>query len=204
MTKLASWLVRAWLATLRVRVVVDPALATLEARQWVVGFLHADLVGMVAWPRRRTTAALVSASRDGDRLARVLASMTRIVLVRGSTTRGGARALRALVRVARAQAADCAFAVDGPRGPRGHVHRGVVVCARALGAVLVPLRLEAPSALRLGSWDRAVVPLPFTQITIALGAPVDAAANDADAILEAALSAPPAVRSLPLAQPVSG
>lgn len=183
-----QWVVRAWIASLRVRVVRHPRLAAVDADRWVIAFLHADLVGMVAWPRRRTTAALVSGSSDGDWLAGVLGAMKRVAVVRGSSSRGGARGLRALIRVARQGAVDCAFAVDGPRGPRGRVHGGVVTCARALGAVLVPLRLEARASLSLGTWDRAVVPLPFARITITLGAPLEAARPDAGVLLAAALA----------------
>ncbi len=81
---------------------------------------------------------LVSLSRDGAMQARALA-LQGLRVVRGSSSRGGARGLAALVRAMRRDGADAAFAVDGPRGPRGVVKGGVVVAARAAGAVLVPM-----------------------------------------------------------------
>ncbi|HEX3770615.1 MAG TPA: DUF374 domain-containing protein, partial [Polyangiaceae bacterium] len=113
-----GWIVRLWLATLRVRVVVDPALEAVADRPWVLSFWHGTQWPLLAWHRRRRTVVLVSLSRDGAMQARALA-VQGFRVVRGSSSRGGARGLAALVRAMKQEGADAAFAVDGPRGPRG-------------------------------------------------------------------------------------
>jgi lysophospholipid acyltransferase (LPLAT)-like uncharacterized protein len=181
---------RLWLATLRVRVVVHPALANVGHRPWVLAFWHGTQWPLLAWRRRRRTVVLVSHSRDGAMQARALA-VQGLYVVRGSSSLGGARGLAALVRAMRRGPADAAFAVDGPRGPRGVVKGGAVVAARATGAVIVPMA----GVVRRGwvlrrTWDRFAIAWPFTRVDVALGAPVDPATRvDARAEVERALAA---------------
>jgi lysophospholipid acyltransferase (LPLAT)-like uncharacterized protein len=164
---------RLWLATLRVRVLVDPALAAAASRPWVLAFWHGTQWPLLAWRRRRPTVVLVSLSGDGAMQARALA-LQGLRVVRGSSSRGGMRGLAALVRVMRRDGADAAFAVDGPRGPLGVVKGGVVLAARATGAVVVPMA----GAVRRGvvlrrTWDRFAIAWPFTRVDVALGAPIE-------------------------------
>jgi lysophospholipid acyltransferase (LPLAT)-like uncharacterized protein len=181
---------RVWLATLRVRLVVHPALAAVKDRPWVLAFWHGTQWPLLAsvprrrwwrgagalntwWARRRHTVVLVSLSRDGAMQARALA-VQGLRVVRGSSSRGGARGLAALVRAMKRERADAAFAVDGPRGPRGVVKAGAVVAARATGAVLVP----AAGVVRRGvvlrrAWDAFAIAWPFTRVEVALGAPIE-------------------------------
>jgi lysophospholipid acyltransferase (LPLAT)-like uncharacterized protein len=101
-------------------------------------------------------------------------SMQGFLVVRGSSSRGGARGLAALVRAMRRRGADAAFAVDGPRGPRGVVKGGAVVAARAAGAVLVPMAGAVRRGVVLSrAWDRFAIAWPFTRVDVALGNPVD-------------------------------
>src|SRR5579864_9506401 len=129
---------RLWLATLRVRVVAHPALQAVQGRPWVLAFWHGTQWPLLAWRRRRSTVVLVSLSRDGAMQARALA-IVGLRVVRGSSSRGGARGLAALVRAMKAERSDAAFAVDGPRGPRGVVKGGAILAARSSGALLVPM-----------------------------------------------------------------
>jgi lysophospholipid acyltransferase (LPLAT)-like uncharacterized protein len=162
-----------WLATLRVRVVAHPGLERVGDRPWVLAFWHGTQWPLLAWRRRRRTVVLVSLSRDGSMQARALA-LQGLQVVRGSSSRGGARGLAALVRAMRRDGADAAFAVDGPRGPRGVVKGGVVVAARAAGAVLVPMAGVVHRGIILrGAWDRFAIAWPFTRVDVALGDPVD-------------------------------
>lgn len=180
---------RLWLATLRVRVVVDPSLAAHRDRPWVLSFLHGKQWPLLAWQRRGPTVVLVSLSGDGAMQARALA-LQGLRVVRGSSSRGGARGLAALVRRMRRDRADAAFAVDGPRGPYGVAKPGAVAAARATGALLVPMGSAAPRALVLRrAWDRFAIAWPFTRVTVALGAPIDPSLDDARARLEVAIAA---------------
>jgi lysophospholipid acyltransferase (LPLAT)-like uncharacterized protein len=186
---LVGLVARVWLATLRVRVVVDPALE-LEAaasRPWVLAFFHGTQWPLLAWKRRRPTLVMVSLSRDGAMQARAL-SLQGFRVVRGSSSRGGARALAALIRRMRREEADAAFAVDGPRGPYGVAKGGAVSAARAAGAWLVPMGGGVSRGVVLArAWDRFAIAWPFTRVTVTLGAPIDPRADDACALLETAI-----------------
>jgi lysophospholipid acyltransferase (LPLAT)-like uncharacterized protein len=180
---------RVWLATLRVRVAVDPGLEGAGERPWVLAFWHGTQWPLLAWRRRRSTVVLVSLSRDGRMQARAL-RMQGLRVMRGSTSRGGARGLAALVRVMKRDGVDAAFAVDGPRGPRGIVKGGAIVAARAAGAVLVPMAGAVRRGVVLHSaWDGFAIAWPFTRVDVALGCPIDpAVAPDARSEVERALA----------------
>jgi lysophospholipid acyltransferase (LPLAT)-like uncharacterized protein len=184
---LLGLLARVWLATLRVRVVAHPELGEVQDRPWVLAFWHGTQWPLLAWRRRRRTVVLVSLSRDGAMQARALA-LQGLSVVRGSSSRGGARGLAALVRTMKRDGADAAFAVDGPRGPRGVVKSGAVVAARLAGAVIVPMG----GAVRRGivlrrAWDRFAIAWPFTRVDVVLGRPVDPRHVDARREVEVAL-----------------
>jgi lysophospholipid acyltransferase (LPLAT)-like uncharacterized protein len=166
---------RLWLATLRVRVVLHPALERVRDRPWVLAFWHGTQWPLLAWRRRRRTVVLVSLSRDGAMQARALA-LQGLRVVRGSSSRGGARGLARLVHAMRKEAADAAFAVDGPRGPLGVVKGGAIVAARATGAVIVPMTgAVARGVVLRKTWDRFAIAWPFTRVDVLLGQPVDPA-----------------------------
>jgi lysophospholipid acyltransferase (LPLAT)-like uncharacterized protein len=179
---------RVWLATLRVRVRVDPALDGAGDRPWVLAFFHGAQWPLLAWPRRRRTVVLVSLSRDGAMQARAL-EVQGFRVVRGSSSRAGVRGLAALVRAMRRDGADAAFAVDGPRGPRGVVKGGAVVAARACGGVVVPMASAVRSGVVLRrSWDRLAIAWPFTRVDVALGGPIEPGVSDAVAQVQGALA----------------
>ncbi len=170
---------RLWLTTLRVRVVADPALDAYGAQPWVLSFFHGTQFPLLAYKRRRTTVVMVSLSADGALQTRAL-GVNGFDVVRGSSSRGGARALACLVRRMRALGGDAAFAVDGPRGPYGVVKGGAIAAARATGGILVPMGAWVSRAHVFSrAWDRFVLPMPFSRVHLHLGAPVDP--NDADA-----------------------
>jgi lysophospholipid acyltransferase (LPLAT)-like uncharacterized protein len=180
-------LARVWLATLRVRVVIDPALAGVECRPWVFAFFHGTQWPLLAFRRRGATVVLVSLSRDGAMQARAL-GLQGFRVVRGSSSRGGVRGLAALVRRMRADRADAAFAVDGPRGPYGVAKGGAVAAARAVGGVLVPMggAIERGFVLER-AWDRFGVAWPFSRVTVRLGAPIEPDRVGAREALEGAI-----------------
>ncbi len=163
---------RAWLASLRVRVEAPPGLDAAGASPWCLALLHGQQFGLLAWPRRRAVVALVSRSPDGELLARALARVG-LDAVRGSSSRGGARALLALARRLRRGGVDAAFAVDGPRGPAGSPRPGALLAARASGGLVVPIACAArPAFVFARSWDAFELPLPFARVVVALGEPI--------------------------------
>jgi len=166
-------LARIWLSTLRVRVVADPSLEAVADRPWVLAFWHGAQWPLLAWRRRRRTVVMVSWSRDGALQARAL-WVQGFCVVRGSSSRGGARGLAALVCAMRRERADAAFAVDGPRGPREVVKGGAIVAARATGAVVVPMAGAVRHGIVLRrAWDRYALAWPFTRVDVALGRPIE-------------------------------
>jgi lysophospholipid acyltransferase (LPLAT)-like uncharacterized protein len=175
---------RVWLMTLRVRVVADPALQAAADVPWVLAFFHGTQWPLLAWKRRRRTVVLVSLSLDGAMQARAL-SLQGLTVVRGSSSRGGARGLAALVRVMRG-GADAAFAVDGPRGPYGVVKPGALAAARAVGGVVVPMGGSVARGIVLRrAWDRFLIAWPFSCVAVVLGAPL--APDSSPAAIEAAI-----------------
>lgn len=165
-----AWLVRAWLCLLRVRVHAHPSLASEQGPLvWV--FWHGTQMAVLAGPRRRPTAVLVSLSRDGELQTGVMRRHG-MVVVRGSSSRRAAGGLRGLLREL-ARGHDAAFAVDGPRGPLHRVKPGALACARRAGARIVPIGVAASRAWVLSrTWDRFVLPMPFSRVAIVLGAPL--------------------------------
>ena len=116
----------------------------------------------------RAVRVLASRSRDGELVARWVTRFG-LSVVRGSSSRGGAEALRSLAASVRA-GQDVAVVPDGPLGPPERVQAGIVVLAAATGAPIVPLAFAARPARRLASWDSFLVPLPFARAAVVFGA----------------------------------
>jgi lysophospholipid acyltransferase (LPLAT)-like uncharacterized protein len=127
----------------------------------IYAFWHAQLA-LMPWVQLRPPSVVpVSRSRDGEWTARLFERLEADT-VRGSTSRGGATALRGLVRAARA-GKDLAITPDGPKGPAGRVQPGAVWLARLTGRPLLPVAFAARPCLHVGSWDRMIVPLPLSR-----------------------------------------
>lgn len=147
------------------------------ARPHVFLLWHEALLPLLWHHRRQSIAIVVSEARDGQYLADFAASLG-YRLVRGSSTRGAARALLGAVRELQAGHA-VAFTPDGPRGPRRELKPGVVAAAQRGGGVIVPLHAEADRAWRLHSWDRFLIPKPGARVRVIYGRPFEVAPGDA-------------------------
>jgi lysophospholipid acyltransferase (LPLAT)-like uncharacterized protein len=119
-------------------------------------------------PERRG-AALVSTSRDGAILAD-LVERFEFEVVRGSSSRKGATAVRQLAEVI-ASGRDVVITPDGPRGPAYELGQGIVFLAQQSGAAVVPINLEYSSYWRAKSWDRFILPKPFSTVRVIFGPP---------------------------------
>lgn len=172
---------RAWAATWRVRLVVEPG---AEVAPRVLAFWHGRQMPLVA-VRTQPAVALVSLSKDGELQTGVMRCLG-LRVVRGSSSRGGAAALKAVVS-ALGRGADAVFAVDGPRGPARRVKPGALSAARLSGAAVVPVGAAVSRGSVLArAWDRFVVPWPFARIVVVAGAPLDIDATAPEAV-EAAI-----------------
>ncbi len=167
--------------TSRVRFRADPATESLVRQGRPVIFVlwhrHVFFMPLLRRYARRSLAVLLSSHRDA-RIAGVAARLLGVALVEGSSTRGGMKAYRQLLRRLRSGQPVC-ITPDGPKGPPAQAKPGVMQLAGHSGCALVPVALAASRQRQLGSWDRTMVPLPFGRVVMALGAPIHAEA-DAD------------------------
>jgi lysophospholipid acyltransferase (LPLAT)-like uncharacterized protein len=167
-------MVRALAATLRLRELPSPGVEAIwRARAptiytvWHGQILLLPLIN----GRRYRLHALTSRSRDGEILSRFVEGFG-IRVVRGSSSRGGPRALRTLARVIRETGENVLIVPDGPRGPRHIAQHGAVMLAKMTGAPMVPLAFGAAPCRVLGSWDAFVVPYPFARAAVVFGEPI--------------------------------
>ena len=136
--------------------------------------------------RGRGLAILVSRSRDGERVAALLDALGFGEAVRGSSSRGGTAAARAAAdRAGRGDAVG--VLVDGPRGPARAAKPGAARLARLAALPLVAFGCAARPAIRFGSWDRTLLPLPFARVVVVCGEPFEAPADSAAGALQARL-----------------
>jgi len=175
LTPLFYYLIRLYLSLLRVRVVGEEiALGCLAdygrliAAVWHQRFLPA--LAYVTKFRNFEPIVMISQSRDGE-LASRLAERLGLIPVRGSSSRGGAEALAAVVRALKENSA-VIHIVDGPKGPRGIVKPGLISMAQVSGAVILPVIVSATKVWTFHSWDRFMVPKPFSEVTIEWGQPL--------------------------------
>jgi lysophospholipid acyltransferase (LPLAT)-like uncharacterized protein len=113
---------------------------------------------------------LISPSEDGDLLAR-LAVLMGYSVIRGSTYKNSFTAARQLIAVLKKNQNIIVIA-DGSRGPRHKAQPGTVVLARITGSPLIPMTYNANRKFELDSWDRFLLPLPFTQCNLDFGRPI--------------------------------
>jgi lysophospholipid acyltransferase (LPLAT)-like uncharacterized protein len=151
---------------------------------FIFAIWHGHLLAGLWQHRDEAVTVLISEHRDGEIVARAAESLG-YGLIRGSTTRGGGRALISLVRELRA-GHEIAITPDGPRGPAGKFAPGALVAAQRSNAFILPVAVSASRAWRLKSWDRFMIPKPFARVTIAYGVPTRVAAADARAAVDEA------------------
>ena len=115
--------------------------------------------------------AMVSRSKDGEIVARVIQRQGHEV-VRGSTRRGGLQALSRLIKKVKEENRPCLIVPDGPQGPRSRVQPGIIILAKKTGYPIVPISYSARKIKVFASWDRFILPFPFTKCRAIYGDPV--------------------------------
>ena len=172
--------------TWRINASHDDEIKRLRAarRPIVFSLWHGQLLPLLYHHRGEGVTVLISEHGDGEIIARIAESLG-YRTVRGSTSRGAARALIEQAREVEA-GHDLAITPDGPRGPAKSVAPGVAVVANRSAAPVIGVAVFAPSAWRLKSWDRFLIPRPFARVSIAYSEPALIDAGDArEASLEA-------------------
>jgi Kdo2-lipid IVA 3' secondary acyltransferase len=176
---LGTGVLRLLAATWRVRFANPGVVDELRRRRqpFVHVLWHGQLLPLLWTHRARGVAVMISEHRDGELIARVAHSLG-FHTVRGSTSRGAARALLGACREIES-GRDLAITVDGPRGPAGTVAPGALVISQRTSAPLVPTAAAASSAWRLKSWDRFMIPKPFARVVVTYGEPLRVEAESA-------------------------
>lgn len=120
--------------------------------------------------RDRGWAAMVSASKDAEFVARILARQG-VVAVRGSRNRGGISALKELIGLMR-RGYNAAIIADGSKGPARKMQAGAILLASKSGAAVLPMALAADRYWTFRSWDRTLLPKPFAKLDLWYGKPM--------------------------------
>jgi len=136
-------------------------------------------LGTFFW-RNRNIVVMTSKSFDGEYIARFIQRFG-FGVVRGSSSRGGSRALAGMIKTMRT-GLPMAFTVDGPRGPRYEAKLGPVILAKKTGNPILPFVIEPQKFWTVKSWDKMQIPKPFTRALTIIGDPiyVEPDANDAE------------------------
>ena len=132
-------------------------------------FWHGRILPATVFFQRRGIVVITSENYDGEWIARIIRRFG-YGTARGSTSRGGPKALLQLVREVKSKGV--AFTLDGPRGPAEVAQPGAVWLSKATGNPLMPFHAEAASSWTLRSWDRTQIPKPFTTVAMAIGEPL--------------------------------
>jgi hypothetical protein len=151
-----------------------------SGRQPILALWHGRILPGLHYFRNRGVVVITSQNFDGEWIARVLHRFG-FGTARGSSSRGGARALVQL-RQDLAAGRPAAFTVDGPRGPAREVQDGVLFLAGATGHPIVPYHIEASRAWTLRSWDRTQIPKPFSDVALVIGEPIEVHSTSRDEI----------------------
>ena len=176
---MTGWLLRILVpligSTLRWRIDDAPGLlAQTPERSCIFAFWHNRIFLMPYlfrkyWHSRRRdrVAVLVSASRDGEKLTRVLSKFN-LICVRGSSSRRGKEALLEMTSLVN-DGYDAGITPDGPRGPKYHCQDGVISLAQLTQAPIIPVSYDLSHKITVNSWDNFMVPLPFARATLRIG-----------------------------------
>lgn len=169
---IGAWLMRVWLGSLdckhRSRAEVDPRRRELP-RNYIYVLWHEDMLLAAYHYRATNLRILISQHADGELIARMCQHLG-LKTVRGSTNKGGTKALRELI--AASKLGHMVVTPDGPRGPRRNVELGAIFLASKTGLPIVPMGYGYRKPWRAKSWDRMALPRPWSQACCILGEPI--------------------------------
>jgi lysophospholipid acyltransferase (LPLAT)-like uncharacterized protein len=155
-----------------------------SGRQPIMAFWHGRILPATLHFRDRGIVVITSENFDGEWIARIIERFG-YGTARGSSSRGGLKALLKLVRDMGA-GKPTGFTVDGPRGPARVAQPGAIWLAKATGHPVLPFHIESSAYWTANSWDRTQVPKPFATVAVAIGAPLEVPREASAEELEAA------------------
>ncbi len=165
---------RAFQFTWKIEIRENEALKKLLAKDglFVVAHWHGEELGILHLLKPYRVACMVSQSFDGELVARMIHHLGSKA-VRGSSSKGAVQALKGILRLAK-EGWRPSVAVDGPRGPRHEVKKGVVEIAKVLKVPILPINMACSrSFIFQKSWNKSELPLPFSRIVIEWGEPIE-------------------------------
>lgn len=174
---LVSGLVRLWYSTCTVRLHNLKWCEEAERSGYPVvrTCWHYCILGIFAVYRRNPLVLMVSASKDGEYLARLLEKLN-FSVVRGSSNRRGTLAAKQLIRAVRS-GNNCGLVADGSQGPAKVAQAGPLLIAGKTGGVVLPMMYSANRYFTFKTWDRLILPLPFSTIDVYYGRPMSVPAE---------------------------
>jgi hypothetical protein len=166
-----AWLMRVWFRSCRVTIHNEENCfkAEEEDKKGIASFWHYSIIYILYHMRKYSATAMVSASKDGEYLAR-LAEKFGFETVRGSKNTKGVEGLKAMLR-AMLNGSSAAIVADGSQGPPRVVQAGALLLASRTGAPIIPMVFSASNYFTINSWDRTIIPKPFSRIDFFYGEP---------------------------------
>ncbi|MCP4338191.1 MAG: lysophospholipid acyltransferase family protein [Desulfobulbaceae bacterium] len=167
-----AWLMRLWFRSCRVTLHNQENCFGSEEKDkmGIASFWHYSIIYILYHMRKYSATAMVSASRDGDYLAR-LAEELDFDTVRGSRNNKGVEGLKAMLRAIR-KGNSAAIVADGSQGPPRIVQPGAILLASRTAAPIIPMVFAASNYFTINSWDRTIIPKPFSRIDFYYGEPI--------------------------------
>jgi len=167
---LGCLLIRILTFTVRIEQKPKGILDKLKRANYIYAVWHNSMLVLSHIGRNTNVHALISQHSDGEYIAQVVKRLG-LGVIRGSTTRGGSRATRALLKKAE-EGYSIGITPDGPRGPRYVVQSGCIYLSRKTGFPIVPVTVGLSNYWKLPSWDEFRIPKPFSRALILYGEPV--------------------------------
>ncbi|GAB63553.1 MAG: DUF374 domain-containing protein [Candidatus Jettenia sp.] len=167
---LGSWLIRLLAFTIRIEDIPKGFNKKTKNLPAIYAFWHCMMLIPAYVGRKSKIQVLISQHSDGEYIARVIKKLG-FGVIRGSTTRGGMRAVKALVDKAR-EGYPLAITPDGPRGPRYVVQSGSIYLSKKTQLPIIPTVVGLSSYWELPSWDKFRIPKPFSQALMMYGDPI--------------------------------
>lgn len=172
---IAALLIKFIMLTSRVEIIgADSFYRLLDSGEgFIIPFWHGRMFLFPAFYKKyvdRDLRVLISAHRDGELISRIIDRFD-LGTVRGSSRRGGKAAMLELQNLVK-RGVVVIVTPDGPKGPGLKVRRGIIEMAKRTGAPILPVTYSATRKIILDTWDKFVVPLPFSTVTFSFGEPI--------------------------------
>ena len=165
----------------------EPVKALIHSKRCIFAFWHSRILLLSYHYKGMGASILVSDSADGEIIAQIILRQGQST-VRGSTGKGGLRALTRQIRDIRINHRPGVVVPDGPQGPNQKVQPGVILLAQKTGCPIIPITYSSKWRIEFNSWDRFILPLPFSPAIIIHGRPLsvpeDASPQKMDAYIK--------------------